>query len=93
MFGILLPVFLTWLSTVITASIHAVMRPIHLEHYHVYQAKNSKAAQQKKTSAYPQSDGYEDQQDGDEITFTQVDVSSSSDQTDLRNRNGKAHAT
>ena len=88
MFGILLPVFLTWLSTVIIASIHAVMRPIHLEHYHVHQAKQL----QKKTSAL-QSDGYTDQQDGDEITFTQVDVSSSSDQTDLRNRNGKAHAT
>ena len=88
MFGVLLPVFLTWLTSVIIASVHSVMRPIHLEHYHVHQAKNAKAAQQKKPSAL-QSDGYEDQ-DGDEITFTQVDVSSSSDQTNLRNRNEKS---
>ena len=86
MFEVLLPVFLTWLNSVILSSIHAVMRPIHLELYHVHQAKNAKA--QKKRPSVVQPDGFEDQQDGEEITFV-----SSADQTNLRNRNVKTHAS
>ncbi len=88
-FGVMLPVFLSFLASLLVAGIHALARPVHHESYFINSQQAKEKAQEKMRPAVVHSDGFQDHRgEEQEMTFVQVDVADQSqNESHLRNRN------